>query len=127
LSSQPQHRRRVGDVAHGDEERQVTSEGDRAASSRGREAPGEDQHGHEERKEVGPFGHQNPEGTSGTIPVVVTFTRQLKVPCLLLGIGLPDENGHAPNEKLDLDNLHYGMLSAVDLWNELVELKLATS
>ena len=29
-----------------------------------------------------------------------------------MGIGLPDENAHAPNEKLDLDNLHHGMLSA---------------
>ncbi|MEK7221303.1 MAG: dipeptidase, partial [candidate division NC10 bacterium] len=43
--------------------------------------------------------------TGGTIPVVATFTRLLKVPSLLMGIGLPDENAHAPNEKLDLDNL----------------------
>jgi acetylornithine deacetylase/succinyl-diaminopimelate desuccinylase-like protein len=62
--------------------------------------------------------------TGGTIPVVATFTRLLKVPCLLLGIGLPDENAHAPNEKLDLENLHHGMLSAVHLWNELAETKL---
>jgi hypothetical protein len=27
-----------------------------------------------------------------------------------MGIGLLDENAHAPNEKLDLDNLHHGML-----------------
>jgi acetylornithine deacetylase/succinyl-diaminopimelate desuccinylase-like protein len=64
--------------------------------------------------------------TGGTIPVVATFTRLLNVPCLLLGIGLPDENAHAPNEKLDLDNLHHGMLSAVHLWNELAEAKLGT-
>jgi len=65
--------------------------------------------------------------TGGTIPVVATFTRQLKVPCLLLGIGLPDENAHAPNEKLDLDNLHHGMLSAAHLWNELAEAKLSSA
>ncbi len=59
--------------------------------------------------------------TGGTIPVVATFTRLLKTPSLLMGIGLPDENAHAPNEKLDLDNLHLGMLSAVHLWNELAE------
>jgi len=64
--------------------------------------------------------------TGGTIPVVATFTRLLKAPCLLLGIGLPDENAHAPNEKLDLDNLHHGMLSAVHLWNELAEARLGT-
>jgi acetylornithine deacetylase/succinyl-diaminopimelate desuccinylase-like protein len=62
--------------------------------------------------------------TGGTIPVVATFTRLLKAPSLLMGIGLPDENAHAPNEKLDLDNLHHGMLSAVHLWDELAEVKL---
>jgi acetylornithine deacetylase/succinyl-diaminopimelate desuccinylase-like protein len=57
--------------------------------------------------------------TGGTIPVVATFTEAFKLPCVLMGIGLPDENAHAPNEKLDLDNLHHGMLSAAHLWNEL--------
>ena len=59
--------------------------------------------------------------TGGTIPVVATFVRLLKAPILLMGIGLPDENAHAPNEKLDLDNLHYGMLSAAHLFEELAE------
>jgi amidohydrolase len=45
----------------------------------------------------------------------------LKAPILLIGIGLPDENAHAPNEKLDLDNLHHGRLSAVHLYFELAE------
>jgi acetylornithine deacetylase/succinyl-diaminopimelate desuccinylase-like protein len=65
--------------------------------------------------------------TGGTIAVVATFTRLLNAPSLLMGIGLPDENAHAPNEKLDLDNLHHGMLSAVHLWNELAEVKLGKS
>ena len=60
----------------------------------------------------------------GTIPVVPTLDRLLKAPILLLGIGLPNENAHAPNEKLDLDNLHHGMLSAAHLWLELAETKL---
>jgi acetylornithine deacetylase/succinyl-diaminopimelate desuccinylase-like protein len=63
--------------------------------------------------------------TGGTIPVVATLTKLLKAPILLMGIGLPDENAHAPNEKLDLDNLHHGMLSTAHLWNELAETKLA--
>ena len=63
--------------------------------------------------------------TGGTIPVVAALDRLLKAPILLMGIGLPDENAHAPNEKLDLDNLHHGMLSAAHLWNELAETKLA--
>jgi len=57
--------------------------------------------------------------TGGTIPVVATLDRLLKAPILLMGIGLPDENAHAPNEKLDLDNLHHGMLSAAYLFEEL--------
>ena len=65
--------------------------------------------------------------TGGTIPIVATFTRLLKAPSLLMGIGLPDENAHAPNEKLDLDNLHHGMLSAAYLWNELAEATLGKS
>ncbi len=59
--------------------------------------------------------------TGGTIPVVAILDRLLKAPILLMGIGLPDENAHAPNEKLDLDNLHHGMLSAAHLFEELAE------
>jgi len=57
--------------------------------------------------------------TGGTIPVVATLTKALKLPCLLMGIGLPDENAHAPNENLDLDNFHQGALAVAHLWNEL--------
>ena len=37
-------------------------------------------------------------------------------------IGLLDENAHAPNEKLELDNFHHGMLSAAYLLDELAQL-----
>ena len=57
----------------------------------------------------------------GSNDIVATFTRLLKAPSLLMVIGLPDENAHAPNEKLDLDNLHHGMLSAAHLWLELAQ------
>jgi acetylornithine deacetylase/succinyl-diaminopimelate desuccinylase-like protein len=62
--------------------------------------------------------------TGGTIPVVPTLAKTLKAPCLLFGIGLPDENAHAPNEKLDLDNLHHGTLTAACLWDELAAARL---
>ncbi len=48
----------------------------------------------------------NREG--GSIPIVNVMTDLLDVPCLLLGLGLPDENAHAPNEYIDLDNFHGG-------------------
>jgi acetylornithine deacetylase/succinyl-diaminopimelate desuccinylase-like protein len=55
----------------------------------------------------------------GSIPVVASFDRILKVPSVLMGIGLHDDNLHAPNEKLDLDNFYNGNEAAVYLMEEL--------
>jgi hypothetical protein len=38
-----------------------------------------------------------------------------------MGIGLPDENAHAPNEKLDLNNFHHGIISAAYFFQELTQ------
>ncbi|WP_117237306.1 dipeptidase [Thermus sediminis] len=45
----------------------------------------------------------------GTIPVVAELKEALSAPIVLLGLGLPDDNLHAPNEKLDLVNLERGI------------------
>jgi acetylornithine deacetylase/succinyl-diaminopimelate desuccinylase-like protein len=63
----------------------------------------------------------NREG--GSIPVVATFQQELGVPSVLFGVGLPDENAHAPNEKLDLGNFHGGILSAAYLYQEIAQLR----
>jgi acetylornithine deacetylase/succinyl-diaminopimelate desuccinylase-like protein len=63
----------------------------------------------------------NREG--GSIPVVSTFQEVLGVPSVLFGIGLPDENAHAPNEKLDLGNFHNGVIAAAFLYEELGKLR----
>ena len=55
----------------------------------------------------------------GSIPVVATFDRILRVPSVLMGIGLHDDNLHAPNEKIDLDNFFNGNEAAVYLMDEL--------
>jgi acetylornithine deacetylase/succinyl-diaminopimelate desuccinylase-like protein len=55
----------------------------------------------------------------GSIPVVATFDSLLHVPTVLLGVGLPDEHAHAPNERLNLDNFYRGILAAAYLWHEL--------
>ena len=55
----------------------------------------------------------------GSIPVVATFDKMLKVPAVLLGIGLADDNLHAPNEKMDLDNFYKGNEAAAFLMEEL--------
>jgi acetylornithine deacetylase/succinyl-diaminopimelate desuccinylase-like protein len=59
----------------------------------------------------------NREG--GSIPVVSTFQQELNVPSVLFGIGLPDENAHAPNEKLDLTNFHNGVIASAYLYEEI--------
>jgi acetylornithine deacetylase/succinyl-diaminopimelate desuccinylase-like protein len=53
----------------------------------------------------------------GSIPVVRSFADLLRVPSVLMGIGLPDENAHAPNEKLDLGNFHGGILSSAHFFD----------
>ena len=55
----------------------------------------------------------------GSIPVVATFDRLLKVPTLLVGFGLQDDNLHAPNEKMELDNFYRGIEAAAYLMEEL--------
>jgi acetylornithine deacetylase/succinyl-diaminopimelate desuccinylase-like protein len=63
----------------------------------------------------------NREG--GSIPVVSTFQEELGVPCVLFGVGLPDENAHAPDEKLDLGNFHNGVIASAYLYKEIGALK----
>lgn len=59
----------------------------------------------------------NREG--GSIPVVATFQEVLGLPSVLFGVGLPDENAHAPNEKLDLGNFHNGIVASAVLYDEI--------
>lgn len=55
----------------------------------------------------------------GSIPVVATFQKELGVPSVLFGVGLPDDRIHAPNEKLDLGNFHEGVIASAALYEEL--------
>jgi acetylornithine deacetylase/succinyl-diaminopimelate desuccinylase-like protein len=55
----------------------------------------------------------------GSIPVVSTFQEELGVPAVLFGVGLPDENAHAPNERLDLGNFHNGVVASAILYEEI--------
>ena len=58
----------------------------------------------------------------GSIPVVATFQQELGIPSVLFGVGLPDENAHAPNEKLDLRNFHGGVIASAHLYREIAAL-----
>ncbi len=66
------------------------------------------------------FGHEPVlmrEG--GSIPIVTDFKKILKADTLLVGLALPDDNAHSPNEKFDLDAFAKGMLLSAHLWQEL--------
>ncbi|MBS1914588.1 MAG: dipeptidase [Bacteroidetes bacterium] len=50
--------------------------------------------------------------SGGSIPIVADFDAQLGAPVVLMGFGLPDQNAHSPDEKMNLPNYHRGIKSA---------------
>lgn len=60
----------------------------------------------------------------GSIPFVRTIADATGKPCLLMGFGQPDENAHAPNEWIDLENFHLGIKSAAHLYDELSSIEV---
>ncbi len=48
-------------------------------------------------------------GTGGSIPPVEAIGRVLGIPCVLFGVGLPDAQIHAPNERFDLGQYKKGI------------------
>jgi acetylornithine deacetylase/succinyl-diaminopimelate desuccinylase-like protein len=57
----------------------------------------------------------------GSIPIVNDFKKILGVDTLLLGLALPDDNAHSPNEKFNLDCFAKGQLMGAHLWQELAK------
>lgn len=55
----------------------------------------------------------------GSIPIVVQFKEVLGLDTVLLGFGLPDENAHAPDEFINLDNFFGGMRTSAHFFAEL--------
>ncbi len=51
--------------------------------------------------------------SGGTVPVVAMLTKTLKIPVIMMGFGLPDDNLHAPNEKFRLDNFYRGINTSI--------------
>ena len=57
----------------------------------------------------------------GSIPIVGDFERHLKIPTVMMGFGLPDDNLHAPNEKFHIANFHHGIESIILFLEDLAE------
>jgi acetylornithine deacetylase/succinyl-diaminopimelate desuccinylase-like protein len=58
-------------------------------------------------------------GTGGSIGPVATFDRILKLPQVLVGVGLPDDRIHAPNEKFNLKQFFGGLKTMAALYDEV--------
>ena len=55
----------------------------------------------------------------GSLPILDVFKRHLGGEIILVGLGLPDDNWHSPNEKMDLANFHRGVAMSAELLREL--------
>jgi acetylornithine deacetylase/succinyl-diaminopimelate desuccinylase-like protein len=64
-----------------------------------------------------------PVREGGSIPIVNSFKKILGADSLLIGLALPDDNAHSPNEKFSLDNFIHGQIMAAHLWRELAQVK----
>lgn len=54
----------------------------------------------------------------GSIPIVVEFSKQLKAPVVLMGLGLETDNIHSPNEHFPLKNFELGIISSIYFLDE---------
>ncbi|MBN1953628.1 MAG: dipeptidase [Anaerolineae bacterium] len=60
--------------------------------------------------------------SGGTLPVVTILYKNLHTPVVLMGFGLPDDNLHAPNEKLYLENFYRGVDTSIYFMDELAQM-----
>jgi acetylornithine deacetylase/succinyl-diaminopimelate desuccinylase-like protein len=51
--------------------------------------------------------------SGGSIPIVCQFKEDLGIPSVLMGLGLPDDSIHGPNEKFHIPNFYKGIESVV--------------
>jgi acetylornithine deacetylase/succinyl-diaminopimelate desuccinylase-like protein len=57
--------------------------------------------------------------SGGSVPIVGDFEKHLKIPTVMMGFGLPDDNLHAPNEKFHIPNFYRGIESIIRFFQKL--------
>ncbi len=57
--------------------------------------------------------------SGGSIPIVSDIDKHLKIPSVMMGFGLPDDNLHAPNEKFHIPNFYRGIESIIRFFQKL--------
>jgi acetylornithine deacetylase/succinyl-diaminopimelate desuccinylase-like protein len=66
-------------------------------------------------------------GNGGSIGPAAIFDQVLGIPQVLIGVGLPDDSIHAPNEKFDLDQFYGGIRTAAIFYDELARESVVAS
>jgi acetylornithine deacetylase/succinyl-diaminopimelate desuccinylase-like protein len=64
--------------------------------------------------------------SGGSIPIVGLLKEELGINTVLMGWGLPDDNLHAPNEKLSLDNFYRGIDATIRFFERAGTLRSAS-
>ena len=59
----------------------------------------------------------------GSVPIVTDFSKKLKAPVVLMGLGLNSENLHSPNEHFNLNHFQLGIISSAYFFKEYSSIK----
>ena len=59
--------------------------------------------------------------SGGSIPIVSDFENELNIPTVMMGMGLPDDNLHAPNEKFHIPNFYRGIEAIIRFFTIIAE------
>ena len=59
--------------------------------------------------------------SGGSVPIVGDLESHLGIPTVMMGLGLPDDGLHSPNEKFNLNNYYTGIKSVARFFTEYGE------